>query len=103
VELIAKDHNGVAGPYTQQGHKWSDGSVETDLPMARLAELFNINYFIVSQVNPHVVPILRHATQPGPQGLIGTVLRLFGSEVKHRAAQVLTWPYVFRPLQTTVV
>jgi predicted acylesterase/phospholipase RssA len=35
------------------GYKWSDGSIESDLPMARLAELFNINHFIVSQVNPH--------------------------------------------------
>jgi hypothetical protein len=29
--------------------KWSDGSIESDLPMQRLAELFNINHFIVSQ------------------------------------------------------
>lgn len=28
----------------------SDGSVEADLPMDRLSELFNINHFIVSQV-----------------------------------------------------
>lgn len=38
--------------------KWIDGSVDNDLPMTRLAELFNINHFIVSQVNPHVVPFL---------------------------------------------
>jgi hypothetical protein len=24
-----------------------------------LTELFNVNYFIVSQTNPHIVPILR--------------------------------------------
>lgn len=28
----------------------SDGSVEADLPMAQLSELFNVNHFIVSQV-----------------------------------------------------
>jgi TAG lipase/steryl ester hydrolase/phospholipase A2/LPA acyltransferase len=38
--------------------KWIDGSVDNDLPMTRLAELFNVNHFIVSQVNPHVVPFL---------------------------------------------
>ena len=38
--------------------KWIDGSVHNDLPMTRLAELFNVNHFIVSQVNPHVVPFL---------------------------------------------
>jgi TAG lipase/steryl ester hydrolase/phospholipase A2/LPA acyltransferase len=37
---------------------WIDGSVDNDLPMTRLAEMFNINHFIVSQVNPHVIPFL---------------------------------------------
>lgn len=31
-------------------HLYSDGSVENDLPMKQLSELFNINHFIVSQV-----------------------------------------------------
>jgi TAG lipase/steryl ester hydrolase/phospholipase A2/LPA acyltransferase len=35
-----------------------DGSVENDLPMTRLAEMFNVNHFIVWQVNPYVVPFL---------------------------------------------
>jgi TAG lipase/steryl ester hydrolase/phospholipase A2/LPA acyltransferase len=35
-----------------------DGSVDNDLPMTRLSEMFNVNHFIVSQVNPHVVPFL---------------------------------------------
>jgi TAG lipase / steryl ester hydrolase / phospholipase A2 / LPA acyltransferase len=34
-------------------HHYSDGSVENDLPMQQLSELFNVNHFIVSQVNPH--------------------------------------------------
>lgn len=29
---------------------YSDGSVENDLPMQQLSELFNVNHFIVSQV-----------------------------------------------------
>ena len=41
-----------------QGVKWSDGSVHQDLPMVRLSELFNVNHFIVSQTNPHVLPFL---------------------------------------------
>ena len=32
--------------------RWRDGSLETDLPMRGLAEMFNVNYFLVSQVNP---------------------------------------------------
>lgn len=32
---------------------YSDGSIENDLPMEQLSELFNVNHFIVSQVNAH--------------------------------------------------
>lgn len=32
---------------------YTDGSVESDLPMQQLSEQFNVNHFIVSQVNPH--------------------------------------------------
>lgn len=31
--------------------RFSDGSVESDLPMQQLSELFNVNHFIVSQVD----------------------------------------------------
>ena len=36
-----------------QQQNYSDGSIENDLPMKQLSELFNVNHFIVSQVNPH--------------------------------------------------
>jgi len=58
VELLSKDRKGKIVPYHPSGLKWSDGSVGTDLPMKRLSELFNVNCFIVSQVNPHMVPYL---------------------------------------------
>lgn len=58
VELLAKDENGRIHKYLEGAVKWEDGSVQADLPMERLSELFNINHFIVSQVNPHVVPFL---------------------------------------------
>jgi TAG lipase/steryl ester hydrolase/phospholipase A2/LPA acyltransferase len=32
---------------------YTDGSIESDLPMQALSELFNVNHFIISQVNPH--------------------------------------------------
>lgn len=34
---------------------FSDGSMEQDLPMQQLSEMFNVNHFIVSQANPHAV------------------------------------------------
>eukprot|EP00928_Gymnodinium_smaydae_P071926 TRINITY_DN55399_c0_g1_i1.p1 TRINITY_DN55399_c0_g1~~TRINITY_DN55399_c0_g1_i1.p1 ORF type:complete len:655 (-),score=72.93 TRINITY_DN55399_c0_g1_i1:157-2121(-) len=51
-ELLAKDRYGRIVPYMAAGLKWQDGSMQSDLPMTRLAELFNVNFFIVSQVNP---------------------------------------------------
>lgn len=34
---------------------YSDGSMEADLPMTQLSEMFNVNHFIISQANPHAV------------------------------------------------
>ncbi|KAH0489368.1 hypothetical protein TgHK011_009800 [Trichoderma gracile] len=55
----------VKDPVTGEHRQWNpspqrfiDGSVDNDLPMTRLAEMFNVNHFIVSQVNPHVTPFL---------------------------------------------
>ncbi|KAL6716529.1 Lipase 5 [Lecanora helva] len=57
--LLAKDpKTGEAVPWNPSPQRWIDGSVDNDIPMTRLAEMFNVNHFIVSQVNPHVVPFL---------------------------------------------
>ncbi|KAF4553163.1 Hypothetical protein D9617_8g051770 [Elsinoe fawcettii] len=58
-QLLAKDpRTGEEVPWNQSSQQWIDGSVENDIPMQRLSEMFNVNHFIVSQVNPHVVPFL---------------------------------------------
>lgn len=49
---------GEIAPWNDLHRQYIDGSVDGDLPMTRLAEMFNVNHFIVSQVNPHVVPFL---------------------------------------------
>jgi TAG lipase / steryl ester hydrolase / phospholipase A2 / LPA acyltransferase len=38
--------------------RWRDGSLEFDLPVQSLAEMFNCNHFLVSQTNPHIVPLV---------------------------------------------
>lgn len=59
ASLLAKDpRTGEQVPWNPSPQRWVDGSVENDIPMTRLAEMFNVNHFIVSQVNPHVVPFL---------------------------------------------
>ena len=50
VELMAKDRHGNEVPYFQTGgFRWTGGGLQADLPKERLAELFNVNQFIVSQ------------------------------------------------------
>ncbi|CAI5758495.1 unnamed protein product [Candida verbasci] len=54
-------------PKTNEIHEWNndesmkymDGSVDNDLPITRLSEMFNVDHIIAVQVNPHVVPILK--------------------------------------------
>lgn len=59
AELVVKNPlTGLNEAWNPTPLRWIDGSVDNDLPMTRLAEMFNVNHFIVSQVNPHVTPFL---------------------------------------------
>lgn len=59
--------------------------------MTRLAEMFNVNHFIVSQVNPHVVPFLEREDVlgalggPTPSTTASGWLQTFGSLAKDEA------------------
>jgi TAG lipase/steryl ester hydrolase/phospholipase A2/LPA acyltransferase len=67
VELLAKASDGSIQPYLPNS-KFVDGSLKADIPVARLAELFNATRFVVSQVNPHVVPFARSQFREGVLG-----------------------------------
>ncbi|KAI8629596.1 patatin-domain-containing protein [Xylariaceae sp. FL1651] len=64
--LVKNPLTGKHSPWNPTPQMWIDGSVDNDLPMTRLAEMFNVNHFIVSQVNPHVVPFLAKDDTPCP-------------------------------------
>ncbi|KAK3504657.1 patatin-like phospholipase domain-containing protein NCU11180 [Neurospora crassa] len=53
VVLMMKNRDGSLEPYSF-GHKWKDGSLRTDIPIKSLNLHFNVNFSIVSQVNPHI-------------------------------------------------
>lgn len=57
VTLRALQPDGQEVPYLPK-EQWMDGSMHGDLPKMRLARLHNINRFIVSQTNPHVLPFM---------------------------------------------
>lgn len=84
VELEAQGPDGDVVPYIP-GELWVDGSLHGDLPMSRLARLHNVNHFIVSQVNPHVLPFVRHHGQrgvgPALAGLAGSAVRTQGAMI----------------------
>lgn len=43
--------------------KFLDGSIGHDLPMNQLSVFFNVNNFIVSQTNPHVIPFMDYTEE----------------------------------------
>ncbi|XP_071719829.1 triacylglycerol lipase SDP1-like [Rutidosis leptorrhynchoides] len=102
-ELMAKDRSGEIVPYHPPFHwgpeeangtsvrRWRDGSLEIDLPMIQLKELFNVNHFIVSQANPHIAPLLRIKEFIRAYGgnFAAKLAHLVEMEVKHRCNQVL--------------
>lgn len=58
--LLEKDpKTGAIQTWNASPLQFIDGSVYADVPIARLSEMFNVNHFIVSQVNPHVAPFLK--------------------------------------------
>lgn len=96
ASILSKDpKTGLPVPWNPTPTRWIDGSVENDLPMTRLAEMFNVNHFIVSQVNPHVVPFLpkedlispEPPTPPDHGTIVGwgeTAVKLAMGEALHR-------------------
>lgn len=88
--LLAKDSKtGERVKWNAGSNKCIDGSIEGDLPTARLSELFNVNHCIVSQVNPHVtlfLPTQSHELQKAS----GTLPTMVINEVLHIADVVTT-------------
>ncbi|GER52529.1 patatin-like phospholipase domain-containing protein, partial [Striga asiatica] len=96
-ELMAKDRNGEIGLFPgfsrpkSSGSRWRDVSMEIDLPMMKLKELFNVNHFIVSQSNPYITPLLKVKEIVRAYGgkFAAKIARLAEMEVKHRCNQIL--------------
>ncbi|KAG1665327.1 hypothetical protein FOA52_011740 [Chlamydomonas sp. UWO 241] len=68
-----------------QERRWRDGSLEMDLPTQALGEMFNCNHTIVSQANPHLLPLVHLQKALGAKW--GSI---FEAELKHRV-KVLQW------------
>jgi len=82
VLLMTRDETGRRVPY-MPSLRWTDGSLKSDLPGMRLRRLHNVNHFIVSQTNPHVIPFVRGSLEE--QGLAGNLLDFGYSVVRGTA------------------
>ncbi|KDN46113.1 patatin-domain-containing protein [Tilletiaria anomala UBC 951] len=63
--LMQKTKSGRVIPWNW-GHRFKDGSLRMDIPLQELQSLYNVNYPIVSQANPHV-----HLFFFAPKGMPG--------------------------------
>ncbi len=57
VQLLARDAGGQTVPYLKS--KWIDGIFAADLPAKQLGRIYGANHYIVSYVNPLLVPEFR--------------------------------------------
>ncbi|MEL7451275.1 MAG: DUF3336 domain-containing protein [Pseudomonadota bacterium] len=88
VVLKARDINGRRIDYLPS-RQWIDGSITGDLPAKRLARLYGVNHFIVSQINPAVLPFLKDS---------GTESGVLDAPVRVAAATVRESLHVFKGL-----
>lgn len=65
VQLRAQGPDGQDRPWLAE-ERFIDGSFWGDLPMLQLRRIFSVNHTIVSQANPHVLPLLALKDGRGP-------------------------------------
>ncbi|KAJ5637387.1 hypothetical protein N7490_007266 [Penicillium lividum] len=99
VTIYCKDETGsiIPWPHAQDAvfQPWRHVHyIEGESPLARIAELFNVNHFIVSQARPYLVPFLRSELnlldrrQTGWHNLSRSLMRLILVELRHRLRQL---------------
>lgn len=90
VMLCTRDENGERTPYSPL-QRWSDGSLQSDLPALRVRRLFNVNHHIVSQTNPHVLPFMnrRPPHRDGSASPVAALRNFAGASLRLEAQQLL--------------
>ncbi|MCG7199515.1 DUF3336 domain-containing protein [Marinobacter pelagius] len=90
VTLMKKDLQGNALPYMPKV-QFVDGSVVSDLPIERLMHLYDVNFTIVSQTNPHVVPFLSGRGEDEKLSLASLPMHLLKSEIQFHGQGVFDY------------
>ncbi|PNH65083.1 hypothetical protein VD0001_g8615 [Verticillium dahliae] len=102
--VLCKDAQGHIVPWapanTIDFRHWTHVSYsERESPLLRIAELFNVNHFIVSQARPYLIPFLQ-SDMHGPSlletrsktttSVTAFLVRMVGLELRHRLRQLDT-------------
>jgi len=99
--VLCKDEKGNIVPWAPANtfRHWTSSSEKGHKsPMARIAQLFNVNHFIVSQARPYLLPFLR-SDMHGPSlvyarhrqaQVTDNLIRIVGLEIRHRLNQLDT-------------
>ena len=90
VKLLKKDEQGRNVPYMPR-LRWVDGSMVSDLPVERLMHLHDVNYTIVSQTNPHVVPFLDRSNDSSKRNLLDMPFSLLKAEAQFHGKAVFDY------------
>lgn len=88
VKLTCKRADGVYTPF-MANTRWVDGSLRSDFPQEKMSRLFNINYSIACQVNPHIVPFMQDDAQRYRRDLLSWPSRLIRHQSKNIALEIM--------------
>ncbi|KAI8332119.1 acyl transferase/acyl hydrolase/lysophospholipase [Chlamydoabsidia padenii] len=91
-DLLAKDSNGNIVKWNPSDIKWNPwaeaSSSDSEAPLHRLSELFNVNHFIVSQATSYALPFLFPLRKLNDDSIWNKLVYLILSEIRHRLYQL---------------
>lgn len=99
VTLAARGEGGRRTPY-MASRRWVDGSISDDLPSKKMSRLFGANHFIVSQVNPHLLPFIADTHKERSAGSIIRDAQIKSARAWINASAVLFQTGVGKDLMT---
>ncbi|KAJ3347575.1 hypothetical protein HDU91_006742 [Kappamyces sp. JEL0680] len=90
VDLLAKDSNGRIFVWSPSLIKWGPSKGDnTESPEQRLAELFNVNHYVLSQSQPYIAPFLsRGRDANSKRSILSRLFTFTGSEIRFRITQL---------------
>ncbi|SAM08278.1 hypothetical protein [Absidia glauca] len=104
-DLLAKDNDGNIVKWNSSDVIWNPWaettSSESEAPLHRLSELFNVNHFIVSQASTYAMPFISPHGNLRQDSIWNKLVYVVGSEIRHRLYQLDQFrvlPSIFRGL-----